>query len=59
MRANADHVAGLVDQVVAPMRAQKTSLARERSAAEAAELAETVARLYANLLRISTEELSH
>lgn len=58
MRANADHVADLIDQVVAPVRAQRTSLSRERSAAHAAELAETTARLYANLIRIATEELS-
>ena len=58
MRANADHVAGLIDQVIAPVRAQRTSLARERGAAEAAELAETVARLYASLIRIATENLS-
>lgn len=58
MRTNADLVAGLVDQVVAPTRAQKTSLARERSAADAAELAESAARLYANLIRVATEDLS-
>jgi methyl-accepting chemotaxis protein len=58
MRANADHVADLIDQVVAPVRAQRTSLSRERSAAHAAELAETTARLYANLIRIATEDLS-
>ncbi len=59
MRANADHVADLVDQVVAPMRAQRTSVARERGAAQAAELAETAARLYADLLRIAVENQDH
>ena len=57
MRANADHVAGLVDQVVAPTRAQRTSLARERSAAEATELAVAIARLYASLIRVATDNL--
>ncbi len=57
MRANADHVADLIDQVVAPARAQKTAVARERSAAHAAELAETTARLYADLVRIAVENL--
>lgn len=56
MRANAENVADLVEQVVAPLRAQRTSLARERSTARATELAETVARLYADLLRIAVEE---
>lgn len=56
MRANAENVADLVEQVIAPLRAQRTSLARERSTARATELAETVARLYADLLRIAVEE---
>ncbi len=50
-------MAGLVDQVVAPTRAQRTSLARERSAAEATELAEAIARLYASLIRVATDNL--
>lgn len=57
LRSNAENAAALIDQVVAPMRAQRTSLARERSAARAAELAEAASRLYANLLRVAVEEL--
>lgn len=57
MRTNADHVADLIEQVVAPERAQKTAVARERGAAHAAELAETSARLYADLIRIAVEGL--
>jgi len=57
MRSNADHIADLIDQVVSPMRAQKTSVARERGAAQASELAESSARLYADLIRIAVENL--
>ena len=45
-----------MDQVVAPSRSQHSSVARERSAADAAELAEVAARLYAELLRGAVDE---
>lgn len=53
MRSNAEHVAGLVDQVVSPGRSQHAAIARERSLAEAAEIGETAADLYSELLRIA------
>ncbi|HZK05245.1 MAG TPA: MerR family transcriptional regulator [Actinomycetaceae bacterium] len=56
MRANADSTASLIDQVVAPARAQNSAIARERSAADATELAEVSAQLYAELLRMSVGE---
>nr|NLD40891.1 MerR family transcriptional regulator [Actinomycetales bacterium] len=56
LRSSADNTAGLVDQVVAPSRSQHSSVARERSAADAAELAEVAARLYAELLRTAVDE---
>lgn len=55
VRTNAENAANLINQVVGPGRAQRSSLARERSAADAAELAEVVARLYAELLRLGIE----
>lgn len=56
LRSSAENTAGLVDQVVAPSRSQHSSVARERSAADAAELAEVAARLYAELLRGAVDE---
>ncbi|MDO5494130.1 MAG: MerR family transcriptional regulator [bacterium] len=58
MRSNAENTGNLVEQVVAPGRTQHTAVARERSAADAAELAEVASRLYAELLRISVDESS-
>lgn len=58
LRSSAENTAGLVDQVVAPTRTQHSAVARERSAADAAELAEVSARLYAELLRIAVDENS-
>ena len=55
MRSNAEHVAGLVEQVVSPSRAQHSAISRERSFAEAAEIGETAAGLYAQLLRIAID----
>lgn len=53
MKSNAEYMAGLVEQVVSPARSQHSPLARERSFAEATEIGETAADLYAELIRIA------
>lgn len=55
LRSNAENAASLVEQVVGPERAQHSAIARERAAADAAELAEVFARLYAELVRIAVD----
>jgi DNA-binding transcriptional MerR regulator len=57
VRTSAEREADLIDQVVAPLRAQRSGAARERSAARAAELAELYARLHAELLRTAVDQL--
>lgn len=57
VRTSAEREADVIDQVVAPLRAQRSGVARERSAAQAAELAELYARLHAELLRTAVEQL--
>ncbi|KAE8764467.1 MerR family DNA-binding transcriptional regulator [Georgenia thermotolerans] len=57
VRTSAEREADLIDQVVAPLRAQRSGAARERSAAQAAELAELYARLHAELLRTAVDQL--
>ncbi|MFH5822995.1 MerR family transcriptional regulator [Georgenia sp. AZ-5] len=57
VRTNAERQADVIDQVVAPLRAQRTGAARERGAAQAAELAELYSRLHAELLRTAVEQL--
>lgn len=52
---NAQGTAGLVSQVVAPGRASH-GVARERSDAEAAEIADVASRLYAELVRVAVED---
>lgn len=58
VRTAAEREADLIDQVVAPLRAQRTGAARERGSAQAAELAELYATLHAELLRGAVDELS-
>ncbi|MFD1507671.1 MerR family transcriptional regulator [Georgenia yuyongxinii] len=57
VRTSAEREADVIDQVVAPLRAQRSGAARERSAAQAAELAELYARLHAELLRTAVDQL--
>jgi DNA-binding transcriptional MerR regulator len=57
VRTAADREADVIDQVVAPLRAQRSGAARERGAAQAAELAELYATLHAELLRAAVDEL--
>jgi DNA-binding transcriptional MerR regulator len=57
VRTAAQREADVIDQVVAPERAQRSGAARERSAAKAAELAELYARLHAELLRSAVDDL--
>ncbi|MDD9208283.1 MerR family transcriptional regulator [Georgenia sp. 10Sc9-8] len=56
-RTSAEREADVIDQVVAPLRAQRTGAARERSAAAAAELGELYATLHAELLRSAIDRL--
>ncbi|MDN5558915.1 MAG: MerR family transcriptional regulator [Ruaniaceae bacterium] len=55
MRSNADRVADLIEQVVAPMRAQSATVAKERASARASELSEASSRLYSHLVRAAIE----
>lgn len=57
VRAAAERHADTIDQVVAPIRAQKTGAGRERAGARAHELGETYALLHAELLRAALDEL--
>ena len=57
VRTNADRQADVIDQVVSPQRAQRSGAARERSAAQASELAELYAALHAELLRTAVDQL--
>ncbi|MFC4555080.1 MerR family transcriptional regulator [Georgenia faecalis] len=57
VRTAAEREADVIDQVVAPERAQRSGAARERSAAKAGELAELYATLHAELLRAAVDEL--
>lgn len=57
LRSNAEYAGSMIEQVVAPARSQHSSVAKERSAAEAMELAEATSRLYAELLRIAVDPL--
>ncbi|PFG38066.1 DNA-binding transcriptional MerR regulator [Georgenia soli] len=57
VRTSAEREADVIDQVVAPTRAQRSGAARERSAAQAAELAELYATLHTELLRSAVEQL--
>lgn len=56
VRAAAKRQADTIDQAVAPLRAQRSGAARERSAARAMELAELYAHLQAELLRLILDE---
>ena len=58
MRTGAERSAGTIDQVVAPLRAQRSGASRERGAARAQEIAELYAQLHAELLRHAVDELS-
>lgn len=57
VRTAAEREADLIDQVVAPLRAQRSGAARERGAAQAAELAELYATLHAELVRAAVDQL--
>ncbi len=57
VRAAAERHAGTIDQVVAPVRAQRSGAGRERAAARAQELGELYGRLHAELLRAAIDEL--
>lgn len=57
VRTSADRSATTIDQVVAPLRAQRSGAGRERGAARAQELAELYAQLHAELLRQAVDEL--
>jgi DNA-binding transcriptional MerR regulator len=57
VRTSAEREADVIDQVVAPTRAQRSGAARERSAAQAGELAELYATLHAELLRSAVDQL--
>lgn len=57
VRTAAEREADVIDQVVAPTRSQRNGAARERSAAQAAELAELYARLHTELLRSAVDQL--
>lgn len=57
VRASAEREAEVIDQVVAPVRAQRSGAARERGAARAAELAELYTKLHAELLRSAVDDL--
>lgn len=57
VRAAAEREADVIDQVVAPLRAQRSGVARERSHQQAAELAELYATLHAELLRSAVDQL--
>lgn len=57
VRTSAEREAEVIDQVVAPVRAQRSGAARERGAARAAELAELYAKLHAELLRSAVDDL--
>lgn len=58
VRTAAEREADTIDQVVAPLRAQRSGVGRERSAARAQELAELYGRLHAELLRQAIDELA-
>ncbi|MCK6209133.1 MerR family transcriptional regulator [Georgenia sp. EYE_87] len=57
VRTSAEREADVIDQVVAPTRAQRSGAARERSAAQAGELAELYVTLHAELLRSAVDRL--
>lgn len=56
MRSNAENIAELVENVVAPSRSQKSPVARERAAAHATEMGEHAATLYAHLIRVAIDD---
>ncbi|MHB1064586.1 MAG: transcriptional regulator FtsR [Georgenia sp.] len=58
VRTAAEREVDVIDQVVAPLRAQRSGVARERSHQQAAELAELYATLHAELLRTAVDQLS-
>lgn len=55
MRQSADRVADLIGQVAAPMRSQTSTVARERAAAQTAELAESASALYGHFVRAAID----
>lgn len=55
MRTSAERVADLIDQIAAPMRSHSSTVARERAAAQTAELSESAAALYAHLVRAAID----
>ncbi len=56
VRQGAAHMASLVEQLVAPERARRTAVAKERATARAAEIGQSVTRLYATLLRLALDD---
>ncbi|HLT83245.1 MAG TPA: MerR family transcriptional regulator [Phototrophicaceae bacterium] len=57
VRTAAERHADTIEQVVAPVRAQRSGAGRERAAARAQELGELYGRLHAELLRLAVDEL--
>ncbi|MCM3659919.1 MerR family transcriptional regulator [Georgenia satyanarayanai] len=57
VRTAAERQADTIEQVVAPVRAQRSGAGRERAAARAQELAELYGRLHAELLRAAVDDL--
>lgn len=57
VRTAAERHADTIEQVVAPVRAQRSGAARERAAAQAQELGELYGRLHQDLLRLAIDEL--
>ena len=55
MRSHADRIADLIEQVVAPLRSQSATVAKERAAARASELSESASQLYSFLVRAAIE----
>ncbi|MEE6281023.1 transcriptional regulator FtsR [Georgenia sunbinii] len=58
VRSSAERQADTIDQVVAPMRAQRSGAGRERGAARAQELGELYSQLHAELLRQAVDDLA-
>ncbi|WP_230976583.1 MULTISPECIES: MerR family transcriptional regulator [Georgenia] len=58
VRTAAERHADTIEQVVAPVRAQRSGAGRERAAARALELAEVYGRLHADLLRAAVDDLA-
>ncbi|HLS49564.1 MAG TPA: MerR family transcriptional regulator [Actinomycetaceae bacterium] len=57
VRTVAERHFNLIDQVVAPLRAQRSGQAQERAAVRAQELAELIGRLHTEMLRSAIQEL--